>query len=617
MGAIAKTQGSATVVDRILTKLTHESVRNDQLSAARHRGFFVMHMVGGLLALAALPLFIWLRGWPEPDVIAAFVLLIAPLLIAFLLSATGELDLCHALTVVDLAALVLLLTLLTGGFSSYLVAWFVIVPLEAALSQRRWVTYWAIGVMCLCLVALALATAFNLLPDPKLPEDMTMLFALGTSAAAVYASGILVSLQNLHRQAESTARRSAGRYRLMADNVMDLITRHSPDMRVTFASPAARSLLGRDPKELVGMDLEDLVHYDDRIRFRAALDQVFDDGQDAIVEFRMLSQEGAYRWVEMRCRPMFAPGMLDDPERRKALAPEGRYGAVAVTRDVSDRKKQERALLDARDAAESASRAKSRFLANMSHELRTPLNAIIGFSEMINTQTYGPIAEPRYVEYAGIVNQSGRDLLAIINDLLDMSRIEIGAYEISLETVPLADIVQASLNFVMADAQIKHITLESDVPDEGFGLIADTKAVKQILINLLSNAVKFSNEGGTVQLRVQARGDDILFEISDTGSGIEPGILSRLGQPFERAADERTSASGTGLGLAIVFAIARIHGGDVAIDSKVGQGTRVMVMLPKEGPNRGERPASDPISLAPSRPQPTLPAASTDARGVA
>jgi cell cycle sensor histidine kinase DivJ len=270
----------------------------------------------------------------------------------------------------------------------------------------------------------------------------------------------------------------------------------------------------------------------------------------------------------MRCRP--------------AQAVDGKAAdIVAVTRDISDRKAHERELIDARDLAEEGSRAKSRFLANMSHELRTPLNAILGFSEVMTHEMFGPVGSPRYIEYAGLIHESGGHLLELINGILDMSKIEAGKFELSEERFDLEDVAGQSLAFVKLQADRKGVALKMDVPGDCRHVFADKRAIKQVLVNLLTNGVKFTPRGGAVCLAV--RRDDIGIElsVSDTGVGISEADLKRLGQPFEQAegAHVRTQ-EGTGLGLALVKALAAMHGGEAAIESVLGEGTTVRVRLP-------------------------------------
>ncbi len=241
---------------------------------------------------------------------------------------------------------------------------------------------------------------------------------------------------------------------------------------------------------------------------------------------------------------------------------------------------REEALV-ARDASEKANRAKSMFLANMSHELRTPLNAVIGFAELMQAETFGPLGNTRYTEYTGMIQSAGRHLLDLINDILDMSKIEAGKMDLDRDTIPVAVLVSDCVGLMSERAQQGHIDLSTDLTGAPASFTADRRAMKQILLNLLSNAVKFTPEGGRVVLRGRTVGSMLVLSVSDTGIGIPQDQLRRLGNPFVQV---RTNAgatqNGTGLGLALVRALAELHHGALRIESVEGKGTTVSVELP-------------------------------------
>jgi two-component system cell cycle sensor histidine kinase PleC len=222
----------------------------------------------------------------------------------------------------------------------------------------------------------------------------------------------------------------------------------------------------------------------------------------------------------------------------------------------------------------------------MSHELRTPLNAIIGFSEVLKQQMFGSLGNSCYVEYANDIYQSGTHLLDLINDILDMSKIEAGKYDLRCEEVDLDEVVESSLRLVQLRAREAALTIDRMLGGEPLSLVADRRALKQILVNLLSNAVKFTPAGGRITIAAETREDRVCLRVSDTGIGIPPEHLARLGHPFEqvRPAAESQPQAGTGLGLALVKALVGLHGGLMHIDSAVGVGTVVHVELPLDGP---------------------------------
>jgi signal transduction histidine kinase len=230
----------------------------------------------------------------------------------------------------------------------------------------------------------------------------------------------------------------------------------------------------------------------------------------------------------------------------------------------------------------AANRAKSEFIANMSHELRTPLNAVIGFSTMIKDQVMGPLGSPRYAEYAADILSSGTHLLGIVNDILDVSKIEAGKLEISEELIEIEPIAASCLRFVSRHAEERRIKLVSAVPADLPALHGDERLIKQIVANLLSNAVKFTPEGGSVSLEAAREADgSIAIVVRDTGIGIAPEHIPNLGKPFFQA-DTSTARThdGTGLGLYLVAKFVALHGGTVDYESAPGQGTTVTVRLP-------------------------------------
>ncbi|MDQ0998547.1 two-component system cell cycle sensor histidine kinase PleC [Phyllobacterium ifriqiyense] len=233
-----------------------------------------------------------------------------------------------------------------------------------------------------------------------------------------------------------------------------------------------------------------------------------------------------------------------------------------------------------KERAEAANRAKSEFLANMSHELRTPLNAIIGFSEIMHTGTFGALGSDRYVEYVQDIHTSGNYLLNVINDILDMSKIEAGHFTLDREEIDLCPLIRETVRVVSLQAQAKNVKVETRI-DECVTLDADRRAIKQILINLLSNAVKFTSTGGRISVRARKVSGALVLTIEDTGCGIPKSAMKKIGQPFEQVENQFTkSHAGSGLGLAISRSLTQLHGGALKIRSQEGVGTIVSVRIP-------------------------------------
>jgi signal transduction histidine kinase len=267
--------------------------------------------------------------------------------------------------------------------------------------------------------------------------------------------------------------------------------------------------------------------------------------------------------------------------RRRAM-PNG--AVISIYSDVTENKASEGRLIEARSQAEAANRAKGDFLANMSHELRTPLNAIIGFSEVISNELFGPIANEKYLEYIKDIHSSSLHLLSIINDVLDMSKIEAGKVELAKEVVQIQNVISEVMRMVHERARSRDIELTAQLSDESVEIWADERSMKQIFLNLLSNAIKFSKEGGQIYVRVVADQPDIaVLEIEDQGIGMSEEEQERALQPFGQAKPVTTrNYGGTGLGLPITKGLVEAHGGTLTIDSRAEHGTLVRIVLPRE-----------------------------------
>ena len=542
-------------------------------SAGERRRFVALQAakagVGGALGLV----FFGMIGRPDTSEAIAMAGLMAPALLALLGLARIRLALLEQVGLAGFALLIGYLAVLTGGMSSPLIVWFALVPAEAALSggrqNQRGAVVRAGLVAALILLGVAAIQALGALPPSRLTLPVWEITFVSMLAALVQAVLIAAAAQDRQRAADAAVAEGAAMYRFLADNSMDLITRHSPDGRIRFASPATIALLGRLPDEITGLALATIVHPDDMGAVQAALMESSYFGRSGAAEVRLRHKDGHDVWAEIRCRP--ARMTLGEPAE-----------IVAVTRDISERKVHERALEDARDAALDASRAKSRFLANMSHELRTQLNAIIGFSEMMSREMFGSLG-PRYQEYSRLIHESGAHLLDLINSVLDMSKIEAGKFELSEELFDLEETAQSAVRFLRMPAERAHVALALNVAPGARLVYADRRAVKQILVNLLSNGVKYTPPGGEVRVAAQVahtgRGIEII--VADTGTGISQADLERLGRPFEQVENAEVRAKeGTGLGLALVKSLAALHGGDAQLASALGEGTTVTVRLP-------------------------------------
>jgi two-component system cell cycle sensor histidine kinase PleC len=281
--------------------------------------------------------------------------------------------------------------------------------------------------------------------------------------------------------------------------------------------------------------------------------------------------------------------LVDNDLRLRATVADLKRSQTALERQAIELADLAEKYSKEKTRAEEANQTKSKFLANMSHELRTPLNAIIGFSEIMESGMFGTLGSEKYQEYCHDILTSGHYLLEVINDILDMSKIEAGRMKLDMEPLDLSKTLAESLRVVSGRAENKHLVLATDI--EGtIPVVADRRAIKQIIVNLLSNAVKFTPDSGRVVVRTRVLHDKIQLMIADTGIGIAPQSLVRLGRPFEQVESQLTKTyHGSGLGLAIARSLTNLHGGSMRLRSKLGTGTVVCISLPRDGRKTGAK----------------------------
>ncbi len=540
--------------------------------------------MGSLAAFAAFPVYLAMRGAPTALEVAAFAWLIAPILLSWFLSRTGRYDGAHLLSSLALAGPVMTVAMSTGGIVSFAAIWLVVVPLEAALSASRRVVAFASVLALTCTVVLIVLGHFDMLPasDANI-AGRGIFMAFGVTSATLYAAGLAFSAESLARTSVALLYVEEDRYRLLARNMSDVISRHSRNGAVQFISPA----------------VEDRVHVADRPAYLTALSDAARGGEARSVEFRV-RRDGArggnqsvdFIWVEMRCRPL-------EPASETTASSEAEV--VAVMRDITDRKIQEQALDMARAAAEQADASKTRFLATMSHELRTPLNAIIGFSDMIVQEDALMLDAVRRREYAQLINDSGQHLLSVVNGILDMSKMESGNFEISPEPfAPRAALINCC-NLLALKARENSIDLVTRAPEDLPVMTGDPRAFRQIVLNLVSNAIKFTERGGKVTVTAAVEGPWLVLRVSDTGVGIAADDLKRVGDPFFQAGKAyQRRHEGTGLGLSIVKSLVGLHAGEITVQSRIDEGTSVTVALPLAFSPPALKPSSNIATLTPA-----------------
>lgn len=430
-----------------------------------------------------------------------------------------------------------------------------------------WLTWSPGPILCAVIGAVFVALGGWFGGDAAIDPALT-LAARGGSVVALLGAGLLASSriktdQELHLV--------VARFTDVLEVSADWIWETDGDHKYTFLSKRAYDLTGYTPEQLVGTSRPDMMrednsgsdiagHMSDLIARRPF--QQFEYWADAPVGRRCFSISG---------KPLF--------NRRGVF--QGYRGAG---RDVTDQALVDQKLELATKEAEAANRAKSEFISTMSHELRTPLNAVIGFSEVIADEMFGPVGSPKYVEYANDIQTSGRHLLDMINDILDISRIESGHLELADELMSLPEVVAQAINIMEERGRRANVRIETDIPDALPRIHGDQRALIQVLLNLLSNAIKFTPDGGHVKIIAWLNIDDaVCISVTDTGVGIPAGELQALMQPFTQASNQTAAReSGTGLGLYLVRRLMEEQGGAFTLNSEEGAGACATVTLPAD-----------------------------------
>ena len=376
--------------------------------------------------------------------------------------------------------------------------------------------------------------------------------------------GVFQDVTEAERAVEKM-RRSEARYRLLADNVGDVIARIQPGGRSNYISPAIHALLGHTAQQMAGMKAQDFVHPEDRAAVLDAIERGLAGKGSQRLQHRAVRRDGSTVWVESHLQAV----------------PDGRGGVrelVVVIRDVSKRKALEEELVKARNTAEAGARAKSEFLANMSHELRTPLTAVIGFAGLLKAGDALGAQERRFVDRIGVASEA---LLSVINDILDVSKLDADGVELETRAFSPRDLAEGVTGIIEAQCQAKGLTLDCAVDDVvPQALIGDEGRLRQVLLNFLSNAMKFT-EHGSVRLDLGVQDGRLRAAVSDTGVGIAPDKIERLFERFTQA-DASTSRThgGTGLGLAISRRLIEMMGGEIGAFSQPGRGSTFWFEVP-------------------------------------
>jgi PAS domain S-box-containing protein len=359
-------------------------------------------------------------------------------------------------------------------------------------------------------------------------------------------------------------------YQIMADNLLDMITIYTAEGMYSYASPSSKQLLGKDPKEIIGKDALHLIHPDDLAKItEIQAGFKMDEFREYTQELRLRDQDGQYIWTESTFK-----SIKDIDGNLKEI--------ICATRDISERKAIEKRLREQREEAIEANRLKSQFLANMSHELRTPLNSIIGFTTRVIKKSKDDLS-PIQLENLEIVKEEGQHLLALINDLLDYSKIEAGKMDVNIEAFNLDTVIDEALSMTKGLMDEKEIQFEKVIKSNSeLQIVSDRIKMKQILVNLLSNAFKYSDQG-KVTLSIGKIDKCYNISVCDEGIGIEKGQLENIFDEFHQIDGSYTrKVGGTGLGLAITKRFVEMMGGRIHVESTIDVGSCFTIMMPMD-----------------------------------
>jgi len=400
--------------------------------------------------------------------------------------------------------------------------------------------------------------------------EALFLFGLVMATSLAFA---IAAAQRAHRAADE-ALAYAARFR-HAERIANLFHwKTGPRLdQWEYASENAEKFYGVSLDEFLGGTgkFPTIIYRGDRARVLALYHSLNENPQPFVIEYRFLHPDDGIRFCREVGEPIFdAKGIL--------LSFRG------TTQDITEKRNTEAQLLDAKADAENANRAKSEFLAHMSHELRTPLNSIIGFSQMISTQVFGAIGNAKYEGYITVIERSAQHLLSLINDVLDLTKVEAGKVELSESLLDVEDLAQEAVDLVFGTTNSRSVVYRIDPVVEQNFLFGDRRLVLQCFTNLLSNARKFTPESGTVTIDMRLSKDyGFRIAVSDTGIGIAEDKLEQVMEPFSQVRpDVQHSTEGTGLGLAIVKRLIELHGGRIVINSKLGDGTTVTLFFPQD-----------------------------------
>jgi two-component system, cell cycle sensor histidine kinase DivJ len=544
------------------------------LERTRQESFILRRVLNSLAAGVAASVCVAMNGAPALSDALVFLWLIFPASI-LLLTSTGKLMPAEAMSSLSFIAAGLTAAFGDGALHPTAFAWLIIAPVESVFSMNGIVV--GASATLAAVATLLLGTTSDALGAPALGAANTTLFLIPATVFAMIVGTGFVRLRTLRRKTQQVR---AERCDSLAENMGCLVLCCDRSGSVSSVSSNCEALFGLRPSALTGRGFFERVQVADRPAFLRTIADTCAGSVtiNATLRWRGTARvdrgdyaEPVFLWLDMRARR--------GGEFRAAQSQDD--DVVAVFRDVTEAKLREAALDEARAAAEEANLAKDYFLAQAGHELRTPLTAIAGFSELLGDPRLAPHDPEKQREYARIIYRSGRHLLAVVNAILDLSKIQSGSLAIEIEPFAVAPLIDLCCDMVKLHAKNNGVELLRAYPANLDEITGDRRGCTQILVNLLSNAIKFTPAKGSVTISARPEANSLLILVVDTGIGIAAHDLARLGDPFfqAKALPDRQD-QGTGLGLSIVRGLVGLQGGTIVVASEPGKGTSVRVRLP-------------------------------------
>lgn len=559
-------------------ELIHPGARRSPTDRARHHGFLARQIIAAGAIIVGAPFWLMAFGAPTPGQSLIYFLAQTPLVSAIFLSRNGNLLVAQTLSIAGTLAIAGASLMLADGTMLLAVALFAVSILEIIGAPR-------LAPVLLMVAGLAPAAAYAAGGALSGVTDLHPGAAIPLAALSLYAVAMIVELRRIEARRCALDAHRDDELRLLRGVADSAILRLDTRAHVVAIDGNPHVVGGLSSSAVMGDGLFGRVHIADRPEFlrRLAETRAGDavSGPAAVWRLRLDVGGGAsgvsrgetvFRVFEARLQKGVDASSTDDT-------------VIFFLRDATVETEAEMARAETGRVRNNEEAEKTRFLANVGHELRTPLNAIIGFSEILSNPALEPIDVTRRREYAEIINVSGQHLLAVVDSMLDLSKIEAGVMMIAPEKFSMVQLVEQCRRMLRLQAGRAGVSLLFDPPRDAAEILADRRACGQILINLLANAVKFTPAGGTVRVTLARRGRDCLIKVQDSGIGVDAVDLARLGQPFFQAkAGQGVAATGAGLGLSVVCGLVGLHGGAITIESGMRQGTTVTVRLPFDGP---------------------------------